>query len=319
MLKWLPHIENWFLHPRAFSALMVLLALAFGWQVGGVVTAQLEPLPTVTVPSLESFAKPRAVNDTATNPATSVAFTLLGRVPKEEQAKALGLPDAPRSIAADDVATSKLNLKLHGIISLPKAADNSNLALNDSSDRASNRGVAIIHTASGLVIVGVNETIQSGVELDSLYTDYVVIRHRGVLEKLVMDFDTSLLKSKASQGDSSLKASENQNVSREQSSQLTDIGNEIKQAPLAISRYVRFEMVNEGAQVVGIKVWPRKEAALFNQLGFQAGDVLKTINGVAVTEMVNNPQRWQALMNLTEFSLSVERNGQTENFSARLQ
>lgn len=317
MLKWLPQIENWFLHPRALSALMVLLALGFGWQMGGVISAQLEPPVRVELPGLEAFAKLDTANaglDSTQNTAANralVAFTLLGSVPKEAQATALGLSDGQRPIAIDEVATSKLNLKLHGIISLPKNAANLDSKVNNVSSSVSNRGVAIIKTATGLVVVGVNETIQPGVELDSLYSDYVVIRHRGALEKLVMDFDNTLLKPLASR--------EREAVPTSQSSPLSDISNEIKQAPLAISRYVRFEMVNDGAQVVGIKVWPRKEPALFNQLGFQAGDVLKTINGVAVSEMVNDPQRWQALMNQTEFSLSVERNGQTENFSARLQ
>ncbi|WP_172959720.1 type II secretion system protein N [Thiomicrorhabdus aquaedulcis] len=289
--------------------------LGFGWQVGKVITAQLEPQARVNVPSLEAFAQSgmgfNPAENTVTSSAASAPFTLLGSVPKDNQAIALSGSDTQRFIAADEVATSKLNLKLHGIISLPKRVANaeSNAGnVNNAFKSASNRGVAIIKTASGLVIVGVNETIQPGVELDSLYPDYVVIRHRGALEKLVMDFDNSLLKSAV-----------NPDLNATQPSQLSDISNEIKQAPLTISRYVRFEMVNEGTQVVGIKVWPRKETALFNQIGFQAGDVLKTINGVAVSEMVNNPQRWQALMNQTEFSLSVERNGQTENFSARLQ
>lgn len=283
MSIWLSRFDLSFISALLSKTFVVLLVSLFGWQLGKLVIDHLNQPSQLSLPTLSSAASPTR-DQTSQSIASNSPSHLLGR-----QAS---IQSTSKSTTTEPVTVSKLNLKVLGI-----------LALSDK------RGVAIIKSGSRTSLVATGEKIQNGVTLEAVYPDYVVINHRGVSEKLVMNTENSLFKSTEPS-----KASSGLGYEVE----LARLSKEIRRSPMKITQYVRFQLINTGGQVSAIKVWPKADVALFNALGFQAGDLLKKVNGHSISAMMKTPALWQKLLNEKTFQMEVERLGSIESFVVSL-
>ena len=88
------------------------------------------------------------------------------------------------------------------------------------------------------------------------------------------------------------------------------IRNEITENPQKIFDYVRLSQVKKDDQVIGYRVSPGQDPELFNSVGLQNGDIAIRLNGEDLTDKDSMGKIFQNISELTELSLTVERDGQ---------
>ncbi|MGM0541585.1 MAG: type II secretion system protein N, partial [Pseudomonadota bacterium] len=173
------------------------------------------------------------------------------------------------------------------------------------------KSIAVIEVQGKAQVFAVGEAIQRDVELIEVGADFAIILNRGKQEKLELKAEPNVLMAPGGAIDST-------DMTQSLSKKLTLIEQQVKQTPISILGYVRFEFVNNKGKPVMIKVWPKKEAALFNALGFKPGDLLKVVNGHSVEALSKNPALWQALMSESSFSVVVVRQGVEQSLRVEL-
>lgn len=196
-----------------------------------------------------------------------------------------------------EITNTRLNLKLIGVIDLENA------------------GVAIIKSSGKTLVVGEGEEIVKGVELVEVYSDQVIISHRGKREKLIMEETAKGLIERGSESTSSAPQSR---LSIEASQALKEIGDTLRKSPISISKYIRFKPIGKNGNWSAVKVWPKSNIDVFTGIGLKSGDLIKSVNGRTIQEMSKEPSLWQAFLNESQFELTVERQGKTVSLSVDL-
>lgn len=235
--------------------------------------------PTIQQPNINL----NQVNDEV--PITLSGLYLFGKA-KVEKAQT---PTEP--LANEPVKKSSLNLKLLGVVIAPSMS------------------VAIIEKSGKPYSYAVGEEIQDGVNLQALFEQYAVVSNRGVLEKLEMEKAQSLF------------ADEPQSSNQLNARQLGVIERVKQKAiknPISIVRYVRFNNVIQKGKLKSIKVWPRQEKAIFNALGFMAGDEIIKVQGKSVDILSKSSKDLQNILKESEFSVVVNRRGEEVPLTIKL-
>jgi len=286
MSVWLARFDLVVLSRYVSRFLLVLVVLVFGWQIGSLVSFNLQPAVTLVSPSLVSDQ----ANSSQSRSSASANITpiyLLGR-PSVSDAS------TKEKNRFETVTETKLNLKILGVLSVSEE-----------------RGVAIIQSGSQTLLVATGEKIQRGVYLEAVHSEYVVIDHNGVSEKLVMVSPNEFLESNRAYMESNERGLE---------IQLEDVTRGLKKSPATITKYVRFQIMNKGGKLNGIKLWPKKDSdtAIFNSLGFESGDLLKGVNGQPVDVLMKNAALWKKMLNEMTLDMEVERQGRQEFFVVNL-
>ena len=150
----------------------------------------------------------------------------------------------------------------------------------------------------------IGELVTSGAHLHAVYADRVVLNENGVLTnlKLPKDFPAgnstvtrrnTTITSRAISNSRSIQAVVAQNVSR-----LADV---IRPTPYFVN-----------GQQQGYRVYPGRNREQFASLGLRPGDLIKDIDGQALTDPTQAMQIFQSLDSADQVSVTVERNGQPE-------
>lgn len=265
--------------PQAAGAVLVV-AIAFQ-------LAKLTWLavPSATVdaelPTLAAYSGPRSAAPTAQSldAAALVNAHLFG----EATVAPPLVIDAPV-----DAPDTTLNLQLTGVVASP-------------DDRS---GWAIIAASRGntkTYYVGDEIETTNGATLHAVYEDRVILNRAGRFETLRLPKE--MLASTAGRMappppmaqplDSSLR-----DVISENASRLTDV---IRVAPY----------IDQG-QMLGFRVNPAQDRALFEALGLQPNDVVTDINGTPLTDPSSGLQVFQSLGEATMANVTVIRNGNPE-------
>ena len=153
-------------------------------------------------------------------------------------------------------------------------------------------------------VYSIGEQVTSGASLHAVYADRVVLNENGVLTnlKLPKDFPegqatmtrrTPALASRATSNTQSIQAVVAQNVSK-----LADV---IRPTPYFVN-----------GQQQGYRVYPGRDRQAFSKLGLRPGDLVKDIDGQALTDPNQAMQIFESLNNAEQVSVTVERNGQPQ-------
>jgi len=190
----------------------------------------------------------------------------------------------------DNLAETRLNLSLKGTIAY----------------REQESSLAIIADAGNEEkIYSIRDTVIAGTTLHAVYSDRVVLNTGGKLEvlKLPKDFPQGSRQtrtrrnttnvSRAAATSPSLKTTIAQNVTK-----LADI---IRPTPYFVS-----------GQMQGYRVYPGRNRKQFAALGLRPGDLIKDIDGAALTNPQQATQIFQNLGTTDQVSVTVERNGKPE-------
>ena len=188
-----------------------------------------------------------------------------------------------------DAPKSRLNVVLVGIVTSTEA----------------NKSLAVIANRGQQATYGLNEVIEgTRARLIQVQTDRVIIDNSGRNETIMLE---GLKYSTPPQ-----TAPVTQKVTRGQVSTdtLEQIQEEIRQDPKQIFQYVRMSQIKQDDTVVGYRLTPGKDQALFESVGLESGDIALSINGLDLSNPDVMGEIFQSLSELTELTLTVERDGQ---------
>jgi len=269
MSMWLSRFD-----PVSFShyfskIVLIVTVLLLGWLLGAMLSFSLQPSVALSPPSFQQNTTSDSV------PTRVIPVALLGQQAVDSSAI------AQKNEA--DVSETRLNLEVLGIVALPE-----------------DKGLVIIKSGGQTLLVSVGEKIQARVYLEAVYSDYVVIDHNGVLEKLMMSESNELLDSDAF------------GLNGQKQRALGALKKELKKTPIKIMEYVRFQLINAGKHDAKMKLWPKKEPEMFEGLGLEAGDVLKMVSGHSIAQLTQKPSLWIKVLNEPVLEMEIERQGQVE-------
>jgi len=94
---------------------------------------------------------------------------------------------------------------------------------------------------------------------------------------------------------------------------------ELLENPAKITEMVNISPVQQDGELVGYRVNPGKDPALFKEVGLEPNDLAVSINGYDLTDNEQAMQMLSELPELTELTLTVERDGQLHQVFISLQ
>jgi general secretion pathway protein C len=203
---------------------------------------------------------------------------------------------------------TRLNLTLHGVF---------------VADQPEN-GAAIIAKGSDQKYHKVGSAVMSGVTLQAVYTDRVVLLRKGQSE--VLRFP-KLTNTSASSPRKSRKPSRRSvklndsfgpgpNIGRGSgSANLSKYREMIQQEPLKVFEYVRFVPVKSRDGMKGYRILPQKNRELYNQLGVRPSDLVTAVNGVPLTNDKEAMKLMDQLKDASNLQVDIIRNGQSRTLS----
>jgi general secretion pathway protein C len=273
--------------PPTVSLLLVIL---IAWQMSRMIW-MLVPGSAIgdAVPLPDSLPESASAQNNSTD-VTSIAGTHIFGVADAEESVPLALAEPD-----DDLADTRLvNLTLNGTV----ASEIPNYSIAIISDGGEDQEVYIIGDS-----VGNNTT------LHAVYADRVVLNEKGVLTnlKLPREFKdmpagsirrTTTTTRQRPDNSQSIKAVVTQNLTK-----LTDV---IRPTPYRV----------EGKQV-GFRVYPGRDRRKFSALGLRPGDIIKDIDGKALTDASQAMQVFQSLGTSEQVTVTIERAGKSESLTLK--
>lgn len=220
-------------------------------------------------------------------------------------------PQAPKIKVPIDAPETRLNLKLHGVIA--------------SADE-SKAGALIAEGSGAEKHYKLNDALPGGAVLKEVHTDRVLLQRNGRFETLRLPKE--LLGDESSKGPAaaaSQPVSKPRGPSRDVASgaarmpgtrSLQAYRERLMKDPAELWKMVRLEPVmEEGGAIMGYKVSPQRDRALFQQLGLQKGDIVTAVNGIPMSDTSQMGQALSQLSTSSRFEITVERNGQKQTLN----
>lgn len=169
----------------------------------------------------------------------------------------------------------------------------------------SEQSVAIIaDTSKEEKVYSVGETIQPGTTIHEIHRDLVVLNQNGALSKLKLPREFP-------QGTSPARRSA-PSVNRRSGQNTQSIQNVVAQNVSKLADVIRPTPYFVGGQQQGFRVYPGRDRRKFAALGLRPGDLIKDIDGAALTDPKQAMEIFQNLGSAEQVSVTVERNGQPQ-------
>ncbi len=217
----------------------------------------------------------------------------------------------PKAAAAPVVVTeapkTQLNVKLTGLVSVTARPES---------------GSAVIEHRGNEATYAVGDTLEgTRARLHQVLEDRVLLELNGRFETLMLDGVefTRIAQANAGLGrEDSVEAEFVQEPILIAAPIATGLDNpdlqtqrdEILAEPMKFFDYVRVTPEQRDGQLVGYKLMPRKDAALFRQLGLQPGDLAIEINGVPLSDIQQAARIINDLRDASEAAIKIERDGE---------
>ena len=80
-------------------------------------------------------------------------------------------------------------------------------------------------------------------------------------------------------------------------------------SPESLASVVSVSPVREGERVVGYRIAPGADRVAFDAFGFQTGDIVTAVNGLALSDASNTVKLYQTMKDATQASFDIERDG----------
>ena len=189
----------------------------------------------------------------------------------------------------DNLSDTRLsNLSLKGTIASSPAA----MAVAIIADGADDEKVYTI-----------GQSVTSGATLHAVYADRVVLNENGVLTNLKLPKDFPKTAATVTRRDMALRRTSNntqsiQSVVAKNVSRLADV---IRPTPYFVN-----------GQQQGYRVYPGRNREQFASLGLRPGDLIKDIDGQALSDPSQAMKIFQSMDSADQVSVTVERNGQPQ-------
>lgn len=177
-----------------------------------------------------------------------------------------------------------------------------------ASSRDAESLALIAKEGGGEAPYAIGDDIASGVNLQAIFPDRVILSRNGKLETLRLDKDSAsnaqLLTTNVGEATAG---------SVDAAAMLSQIRQQVVTDPTKAANFIRVQPLTGEAGVRGYRVYPGPERAAFNAAGLKPGDVVTAINGVPLDDPAKALQLLQNLSNATTLNLAVERNGTVQS------
>jgi general secretion pathway protein C len=207
----------------------------------------------------------------------------------------------------DGARETRLQLKLRGAVA--------------SSDDG--LGHAIIEYRNEQAVYAVDDKLPVGdeVRLVKVMTRQVVLDNGGTYELLTL-FEDSALDAQAVLAPpprAPAPAAQLDKRSDEQATQLaTGYRDRLYENPQSLAEVVSVNAVREDGRLMGYRITPGRDEAEFTQLGFLPGDLVTSVNGIALNDPANTMRLYQTLRTATEAVFELDRGGQQVSVAVSL-
>lgn len=287
--KWLGTLQT--KRPLSVTALTRmttwLLVMLLAWILGRLAWSIVQPA-TAPSPWQAKTVSVSASNRSGFQVSDVLGMNLFGRYQQNA-------PAIKKEPVKQDAPETRLNLTLVGVVA-------------SSSPQTS---LAVITHRGQQNTYGLNEAIEgTRATLQAVYVDRVIIRNRGRDETLMLDG----VKFSKEQ----LRSAPVESAPQSPSSELGRIKQEILEKPQTLFSYIRLSQVKRDGELVGYRVNPGKERVLFDSVGLKANDLAVSLNGNDLTEPTVMAKLWTELSQATDFTLTVEREGQLHDIYIEL-
>jgi len=261
----------------------LLLAVAIAWQLARFIWLIMPGSPAgdpVTAPSA-LIGSPSAAASSQVDVQAIANTHIFGEADAEPVAE---IPQQTH----ENLAETRLSLSLKGTIAYQEQAFSIAIIADNSNKEA---------------IYSISDTVTAGTTLHAIYPDRVVLNHSGTLEvlKLPKDFPKGTVQSRRNTTTLSRTAANSRSVQNVLSQNVTKLANVIRPTPYYVS-----------GQMQGYRVYPGRDRKQFAALGLRPGDLIKDIDGAALTNPQQATQIFQNLGTTEQVSVTVERNGQPQ-------
>lgn len=223
------------------------------------------------------FAPKASLSSAAAEPITDMASA------RESIARAR-LFDSPSGTSQEVTARSTLNVRLVGV--LQSSGKGPAFAIMNLNGKANE-------------LYGEGKEISSGVVLQRILRDHVVIRREGVLERVDFPDNTAAARS---------AAASNLNVTQQAAGQFTvsrDTLTRAIQDPAQLSQLSTLTVVPGAGVSIGL-ITP---GSLMQKLGLQPGDTIKVVNGETLNSQDDLPRLYQKFASTGQVTLEGSRAG----------
>ena len=260
------------------------LVVAIAWQLARIIWMLIPGSATGDL-----VIAPPAQISRAPSPAASVDVQAIANAHIFGEAKPEDEIVAPPVADYENLAETRLSLTLKGTLASP-IETNSIAIISDSSNEEK--------------VYGVGDTVTQGATLHSVHADRVVLNRSGTLEvlKLPREFP---------QGTTQVRRNTT-TVSRAAAASPQSIQNVVTQNVTKLADVIRPTPYYVSGQMQGYRVYPGRDRKQFAALGLRPGDLIKDIDGAALTNPQQATQIFQGLGDKDQVSVTVERNGQPE-------
>ncbi|UUM30527.1 type II secretion system protein GspC [Vibrio japonicus] len=269
-------IQDVQIQQRLSKIVVIVLLVVSAWILGRLIW---QPFTSESITQWQ----PKPSNNRSSNVGSSVNLTelqngqLFGQY--QEQRKVVEKPKV------QDAPKSQLNVVLVGVVTSTNPDKN----------------LAVIANRGKQVTYGIGEVIEgTRAKLYQVQQDRVIVDNSGRNETVMLEG----LKYERSEP---RQVAEPPPVSQDKLEQIRD---EIRQDTKQVFQYVRMSMVKNGNDIVGYRLSPGKDPALFKAVGLESGDIATQINGLDLKDSAVMGEIFKNLSELTELTLTVERDGQ---------
>ena len=265
-------------------ALIVLIA----WQVARIAWS-LVPAPAAGdyIEAPAGMATPAAAVDTTGASVQAIANAhIFGIAAQDDAAEEYSQPPVEEMENLRD--TRLTNLSLKGTIAATPAE----------------RAVAIIADGSNEEkVYTIGASVTNGATLHAVYADRVVLNENGVLTnlKLPKEYTASTSRAVRRNTTTTRRAANTQNIQSVVAQNVSQLADVIRPTPYFVN-----------GQQQGYRVYPGRNRQQFAALGLRPGDLIKDIDGQALTDPTQAMKIFQTLDSADQVSVTVERNGQPQ-------
>jgi len=200
---------------------------------------------------------------------------------------------------------TRLDLKLRGVVA-------------SSEDGL---GFAVIEHKSSqdLYAVGDKLPLQGDVELAKVMPRQVVLDNGGTYELLELFEDTSL---DGQLVRAPVASDPPQPLAMRSDATASELARNYRQRlyqnPQSLADVVTISAVRENGQLQGYRIAPGKEREQFERLGFRPGDLVTSVNGIALDDPANTLRLYQTMRTASEAVFGLERDQQEISLSVDL-
>ncbi len=203
-----------------------------------------------------------------------------------------------KKVEQQNVVDTKLNLKLRGIFAADTPAK-ANAIIEDG------RGKQAVY------FIDEKLKVSGRVFLREVYVDKIILETNGTKEALRLVKEKSPIVIRKSPdkppGARTDKRTEDKRNDKLLTRKLNDYRNKLRSDPRSVADVISGRPHFINGELQGFRIQPGRDKRLFNELGLRRGDIVKSINGIELTNMQEAMTLMRDAQSLQELNVQIQR------------